>query len=542
MTIAESDRYSVASKANASRVHSELLKLDIEKFSQRLDREHDIERRSRVETYESKKFKIRPRSRSINCLNFESDASENDHEINDHNHVSNYERNLLKSKKDNSSNKCERKRNRSASVTKKQNLETIIPKDLCGSSPQLSIELCESSLQLSGNDALSETSSLSSSIEFELNAIENLRLKNRRNGVVINTFEKPKKRRGAHFQLRKFSLQYMTTKHNKRLRNSAPVKESNKNIDYDQLSKKLPGMSLLCSDKNSFHTDGRRTKHIYDLRSQSDTETILKRAHSVFTKKMISSTHEQLQHDDGLKKVSTVVNESKITPKVDSLKKKGLCRSLPFDLNKEKQWPGDIWFLFKLHNENNKEMSQTFSNNSIEGYLGHEKFVRKSSQNDASFNETNRYKVVITQNPILNLDQNHSCNYKKKKLSRSYASLDLPLFQRKENSLLIEHFFSGFKASLESKLISYLSDKIYEPRVVGDWCRTLSESIKDQIVHVTGDSYKVTCQIFISAVYDKGAHIATQSSYNKFTDFLFTVAYHGEEIFALATAAAVLIS
>ncbi|XP_065655902.1 uncharacterized protein LOC100200284 [Hydra vulgaris] len=524
MTIADSkksDIYSIANKTNGSRVHTELLRLDVGKFNQRLENARNLAKNSlQIET-EKNDVRIRRRSRSIGCLLEKIDQSEN-------NDIFNNRQNLLKSKKKviKTTKKGEEEGEQKA-VIKKKNIETNEQEVLYLSSLQLSNDLLELPIQTYENASFSETSSLSSSIEFELNAIESMRLKNRRNGVVINTFEKPKKHRKTHFQLRKFSLQNIGTKQTKRVRCSVPTKENIKSLsENDHFVKMLPG--IFYSGIGSFQTtyNEKSKKKNDDLKCQSDSET----KHFMQIKKTTSPRKGSFYNNDNLP--NEPKNESKKCLQVNSaILKKGLSRSLPSNLNNEKLWLDDTW-----HALPNKKGS--FHKCSIVSCGDKEGILEKSSYDDFKFIELEKFKIVIAQNPL----SNETNDFVKKNISNSSASIDLAFFQNQKGKKcqVRKYFFSFFKTNMESKLVSYLSNKIYEPEEVGNWCRELSESIKNQIIHVTGDAYKVTCQIFISAVYDKGAHIATQSSHNSFTDYLFTATYRGEELFALATAAVVI--
>lgn len=92
------------------------------------------------------------------------------------------------------------------------------------------------------------------------------------------------------------------------------------------------------------------------------------------------------------------------------------------------------------------------------------------------------------------------------------------------------------KCVLQRVLNDYLTNKLFQPNEVNNWCRALSESIKERIIQVTEDRLKVVVQVFIGALCDDGIHAAVQSSTGSTNnDGFFTVTYNGQDMFAVAS-------
>ena len=104
-----------------------------------------------------------------------------------------------------------------------------------------------------------------------------------------------------------------------------------------------------------------------------------------------------------------------------------------------------------------------------------------------------------------------------------------------QNNQYSQNCLNNLKSTLQLELKSYLCDKTFSPENISKWCRILSESIKDRVVRLTEDSFKVVAQVFIGALHDDGIHAAVQSTSDKNKDGFVAVTFRGKDLFAIAS-------
>jgi len=181
-----------------------------------------------------------------------------------------------------------------------------------------------------------------------------------------------------------------------------------------------------------------------------------------------------------------------------------------------------------------------------------------------------QYKVIVSQQPSPNKDGNpppssssSSSNNNKSTTSKTIEKLlkRSTAFDSNTNSSttnlsklkksksmarrkgLVRVRLQDIKLVCHRELESFLTDKPFEPSEVTDWCRALSESIKDRIVQITEDNYKIVAQVFIGALCDDGIHAAVQCTTQKQNnndgeesdEGFFTVTFKGKDLFAVAS-------
>lgn len=176
-----------------------------------------------------------------------------------------------------------------------------------------------------------------------------------------------------------------------------------------------------------------------------------------------------------------------------------------------------------------------------------------------------QYKIMISQQPSPNKDGDPSPSNKlSNKLPTSQKIEKLlkrsTTFDNKSNSSsanlsklkksksiarrkgLIKVRLQDIKLVCHRELELFLAEKPFEPSEASDWCRTLSESIKDRIMKITEDNYKIVAQVFIGALCDDGIHAAVQCTTQKQNndgdesdEGFFTVTFKGKDLFAVAS-------
>lgn len=156
-------------------------------------------------------------------------------------------------------------------------------------------------------------------------------------------------------------------------------------------------------------------------------------------------------------------------------------------------------------------------------------------------NTNNDYKIILSQDPSTNkhcVDLSPTISNKEHNLVHS--ALNLAELDRSKNSINSNTDFTrlrllDLKSTLKQELEFFLREKVFDCSKVNTWCRTLAESIKDRVILLTEEKYKIIAQVFIGALLDHGIHAAIQSTCDKNKDGFFAVTYRGNDMFAIAS-------
>ena len=278
---------------------------------------------------------------------------------------------------------------------------------------------------------------------------------------------------------------------------------------YHRLSKSLPGGLDKCKDDGkTTSVDRYATDNLYNVNIAKDTK---------------NSLTAQKREMNSLRREKTNTLRSKVKYKRRSKSLDFLSESQLHILNKE---------------QTAKDKDQPRRRRSLTN------LIRKNSLSKllhGKSNTNNDYKIILSQDPSGNkhsVDLSPKMSNKEHNLVRS--ALNLAELDRSKNSINSNADFTrlrltDLKSTLKQELEFFLREKVFDCSEVNTWCRTLAESIKDRVILLTEEKYKIIAQVFIGALLDHGIHAAIQSTCDKNKDGFFAVTYRGNDMFAIAS-------
>ena len=278
---------------------------------------------------------------------------------------------------------------------------------------------------------------------------------------------------------------------------------------YHRLSKSLPGGLDRCKDDGkTTSVDRYPTDNLYNVNIAKDTK---------------NSLTAQKREMNSLRREKTSTLRSKVKYKRRSKSLDFLSESQLHIINKEQT----------AKDKDQPRRRRSFTN-----------LIRKNSLSKllhGKSNTNNDYKIILSQGPSRNKHSvDLSPTISKKEHNLIHSALNLAELDRSKNSINSNTDFTrlrliDLKSTLKQELEFFLREKVFHSSEVNTWCRTLAESIKDRVILLTEEKYKIIAQVFIGALLDHGIHAAIQSTCDKNKDGFFAVTYRGNDMFAIAS-------
>ena len=278
---------------------------------------------------------------------------------------------------------------------------------------------------------------------------------------------------------------------------------------YHRLSKSLPGGLDKCKDDGKTTSVDRYPKdNLYNVNIAKDTK---------------NSLTAQKREMNSLRREKTSTLRSKVKYKRRSKSLDFLSESQLHIINKEQT----------AKDKDQPRRRRSFTN-----------LIRKNSLSKllhGKSNINNDYKIILSQDPSRNKHSvDLSPTLSKKEHNLIHGALNLAELDRSKNSINSNTDFTrlrltDLKSTLKQELEFFLREKVFDCSEVNTWCCTLAESIKDRVILLTEEKYKIIAQVFIGALLDHGIHAAIQSTCDKNKDGFFAVTYRGNDMFAIAS-------
>ena len=94
----------------------------------------------------------------------------------------------------------------------------------------------------------------------------------------------------------------------------------------------------------------------------------------------------------------------------------------------------------------------------------------------------------------------------------------------------------AIKALVETEIHNKLDDKTFDANLVTNWCKDISNTVRDKLKHITRNKKKIITTTYIgSKVNQSGVHVSVRCEKNTNTDEFITVALEGEDFFVWVT-------